>query len=101
MHDDVRASVEEGRLVHHAEVPIYAHDPIHNKGALLFTIFGQEMVDRLCLLGFNTTSLHMHKGHHGILGANAWVFAAAKPGPGAAASAVAAAMHAATQAATQ
>ena len=79
MHDDVRASVEEGRLVHHAEVPIYSHDPIHNKGALLFTIFGREMVDKVCLLGFNTTSLHMHKGHHGIVGANAWVFAATKP----------------------
>ncbi len=46
-HDNIRASVEEGRLVHHEEPPIYTGDRLHPKGVLLFTIFGKEMVDKV------------------------------------------------------
>lgn len=79
LHDQVRASVEDGRLVHHVKPPIYAGDPLHQKGDLIFTIFGQEMVDKMCLLGFNVTAHRLHNGAHGILGNNAWVFVATKP----------------------
>ncbi|KAI3432864.1 hypothetical protein D9Q98_010447 [Chlorella vulgaris] len=78
LHDQVRASVEEGRLVHHIEPPIYAGDAIHKNGILLYTIFGKETVDKLCMLDFNVTTHHLHVGAHGIIGKNAWVFVATK-----------------------
>ncbi|KAL4423861.1 hypothetical protein ABPG75_001162 [Micractinium tetrahymenae] len=78
-HDDIRASVEEGRLVHHVEPPIYTGDSLHPKGVLLFTIFGKEMVDKVCMLGYNVTAHHLHHGAHGIIGNNAWVFITTKP----------------------
>jgi hypothetical protein len=78
LHDQVRASVEEGRLVHHIEPPIYAGDAIHKNGILLYTIFGKETVDKLCMLDFNVTAHHLHVGAHGIIGKNAWVFVATK-----------------------
>lgn len=78
-HDQIRAKVEEGRLVHYMEPPIYTGDRLHPKGVLLFTIFGQEMVDKTCMLGYNVTTHHLHHGAHGIIGNNAWVFVATKP----------------------
>lgn len=65
--------------MHHIGPPIYAGDPLHQKGDLIFTIFGQETVENMCMLGYNVTVHHLHNGGHGILGNNAWVFSATKP----------------------
>jgi SAM-dependent methyltransferase len=77
-HDEVRASVQNGKMVHH-KPPLYPADPLHPDGMLMFTIFGREMADKLCMLGFDTTVHHLHIGPYGILGDNAWVFAAIRP----------------------
>jgi hypothetical protein len=76
--------VEDGRLVHHIEPPIYTGDRLHPKGVLLFTIFGRESVDKACMMGFNVTALRIHHGAHGIIGNNAWVFVTTKSGGAAA-----------------
>ena len=52
--------------------PIYQGDHLHPKGVLVFTIFGREMADKLCMLGYNTTVHHLHNHAHAILGNNAW-----------------------------
>lgn len=47
-------------------------DPLHPDGMLMFTIFGRELIDKLCMLGFDTTAHHLHIGPYGIIGENAW-----------------------------
>lgn len=84
-HDQVRAAVEDGKLSLKMQPPIYAPTPRHPDGVLLFTIFGREAADKLCMLGFNATVHHLHVGLRGIIGDNAWVFAAVKPTAAAAA----------------
>jgi len=71
-HDQIRAVVEDGKLVHWALPPIYMGDHLHPKGVLMFTIFGRELADKLCMLGYNTTVHHLHNAAHGIIGNNAW-----------------------------
>jgi len=39
---------------------------------LMFTIFGRELADKLCMLGFDTAVHHLHIGPLGIIGDNAW-----------------------------
>jgi SAM-dependent methyltransferase len=77
-HDQIRAVVEDGKLVHWALPPIYQGDHLHPKGVLMFTIFGREMADKLCMLGYNTTVHHLHNAAHGIIGDNAWVVSTVK-----------------------
>ena len=82
LHDRVCASIEGGELVHHISSPIFHDDPIHAGGVLVFTIFGRETVDKMCLLGYDVTTHHLHDGSKGILGNNAYVFVATKPDAG-------------------
>lgn len=63
-----------GRFVTHAHSqPFFSDaDPLHPDGVLMFTIFGRELADKLCMLGFHTTVHHLHIGPYGIIGDNAW-----------------------------
>ncbi len=78
--DSVRARVlPDGRMEHLAK-PEYHGDPVRpDEGALVFTIFGLEMIVRLGQLGYHVTVHHLHSLRYGILGGNQLVFEAQRP----------------------
>ena len=53
-------------------------DPIRPEGVPVFTIFGQEMVQKLCNYGFDTYAFEVHSPAQGILGSGSLVFLARK-----------------------
>lgn len=67
-----------GSIMFHG-APEYHGDPIRKEGIPVFTIFAQEMTDRLCRLGYLVKVMHLRQPALGILGGNSWVFIAAKP----------------------
>lgn len=78
LRDDVRASLVNGKTVHHAKA-LYHGDPVRpGEGVLVWTIFGQEMLVRLKEIGFNTELWRIEEPECGILGAGADVFIARK-----------------------
>ena len=79
-HDEVRASADDsGETIHHKD-PIYHYDPVKGEeSALVYTIFGLEMLCRLKEIGFETRMYHLYKPRYGILGPNAVVFEAIRP----------------------
>lgn len=78
--DDVRATLQDGKIVYHAE-PLYHGDPVRpDQGVLVWNIFGQEMLVRMKKIGFDTELWRLHEPDCGILGPGADVFVARKPG---------------------
>lgn len=76
--DMVKATLDQkGGIVHLGE-PMYHGDPIRQEGILVYTIFGQQMVDRLCGMGYRVDTLHLRLPAYAILGANGYVFMASK-----------------------
>lgn len=59
--------------------PVYHDDPIRQEGILVFNIFGNEMVRKLCRLGFDAHFLEVRSPRHGVTGPGAFVFVAIKP----------------------
>lgn len=77
--DDVRASLVNGEIVYHAEA-LYHGDPVRpDQGVLVWTIFGQEMLERLEEIGFDAESWRLQEPDCGIFGPGANVFIARKP----------------------
>lgn len=77
-HDELRATVDSGGL-HHLADPIYHSDPLREQeGALVYTIFGLEMLTKLRDIGFVPHLYQLYAPWFGILGMNAIVFEAAK-----------------------
>lgn len=72
-----RLSVE-GDVVHLLE-PQYHTDPLREGGALVYTLFGLEMLVRLGEIGFRAKVYNVRSPWHGIYGPNAFVFVAQKP----------------------
>ena len=58
--------------------PLYHGDPISSKGALVFAIFGLEMMCDLEKMGFHTNIYHLYLPHLGIVGQGAIVFESIK-----------------------
>lgn len=78
--DSIRARIRDDGQVEHFAEPEYHGDPVRpEEGALVFTIFGLEMVVRLSSLGFRVTVHRLHSLRYGILGPNQLVFEAARP----------------------
>lgn len=84
LRDDVRATLVDGVVVHHAEA-LYHGDPVRpDEGILVWTIFGLEMLVRLSEIGFQTELWQLHEPAQGIIGPGAIVFSAQRRvGPGA------------------
>lgn len=77
--DDVRATLENGKIVYHADA-LYHGDPVRpDQGVLVWTIFGQEMLVRMKTIGFETELWRLHEPRCGILGPGADVFVARRP----------------------
>lgn len=78
--DDVRARVgPDGTVELHAE-PLYHEDPVRpDEGALVFTIFGLEMLVELAKIGLVTTVYRLWDPGRGIVGGSGTVFDAVKP----------------------
>lgn len=77
--DNVRASLIDGKVVHHHE-PLYHGDPVRpGEGILVWTIFGLEMLVRLNEIGFETELWCLQEPGAGIIGPGADVFIARKP----------------------
>jgi SAM-dependent methyltransferase len=76
--DQVRARIIKGQLVHYHE-KVFHGDPLRSEGALVFTIFGREMISRLERIGYNVTVNRVHCTSFGILGGGNLVFTATKP----------------------
>ena len=53
-------------------------DPVRPEGVPVFTIFGQEMIGKLCKIGFDAYAYEIHIPREGILGSGAIVFIARK-----------------------
>lgn len=76
--DDVRATLVDGKIVHHAEA-LYHGDPVRpDQGVLVWTIFGLEMLVRLKRIGFDTEWSRLHEPVFGIIGPGMDVFVARK-----------------------
>jgi SAM-dependent methyltransferase len=79
LHDDVRARRSgEGDPDLLAD-PIYHLDPMDPKGALVYTIFGIEMLVKLEEIGFDPRLHLLHNPWYGILGSHGLVFEAIRP----------------------
>jgi SAM-dependent methyltransferase len=77
--DNVRASLIDGKVMHHHE-PLYHGDPVRpGEGILVWTIFGLEMLVRLNEIGFDTELWRLQEPGAGIIGPGADVFIARKP----------------------
>jgi len=76
------ASLDQNGKVHFKGEPMMHGDPLRPEGVPVFTIFGQEMITRLCDIGFDTYAYMIHVPREGILGSGALVFIAAKVDPG-------------------
>jgi len=77
--DQVRASLIDGKVVHHHEA-VFHGDPVRpGEGILVWTIFGLEMFVRLNEIGFETQFWRLHEPAFGIIGPGADVFIAHKP----------------------
>ncbi|MBN1826874.1 MAG: class I SAM-dependent methyltransferase [Candidatus Eisenbacteria bacterium] len=77
--DDDRAVPDDDGNIVHLKEPMYHGDPIRSEGALVFKIFGLEMLVRLREIGFRTRQYRLRNVRYGILGDNAIVFEAVKP----------------------
>lgn len=76
--DEVRTRIDQsGKLVFEKE-PCFHADPLRPEGALVYTIFGLEMLVKLAMIGFRTNLYHLHVPLYGIWGPNAVVFEAIK-----------------------
>jgi SAM-dependent methyltransferase len=63
----------------HFNAPMYHGDYIRpEQGVLVFTLFGQEMIQTLCEIGFRVDVWNMYMPEFGIVGAGAIVFVAWK-----------------------
>ncbi len=78
--DQTRARRRADGTVEHILEPQYHEDPVHPEGALVYTIFGLEMLVQLRRIGFAVRVHHLHRPVHGILGDNALVFEAVRVG---------------------
>lgn len=58
--------------------PVYHGDPIRPEGILVYNIFGNEMVKKLCHIGFDAHFLEVKSPLHGVTGSGAFVFVAVK-----------------------
>lgn len=77
--DQVRASLVDGKVVHHLEA-LYHGDPVRpGEGILVWTIFGLEMLVRLNEIGFEMELWRLQEPRAGIIGPGADVFVARKP----------------------
>lgn len=78
--DDKRAELVDGK-VHYLAEALYHGDPVRpDEGILVWNIFGQEMLECLCTIGFEVDDLKLQAAEFGILGDNAIVFVARKVG---------------------
>jgi SAM-dependent methyltransferase len=70
--DDVRAVVKPDGDVQHLAEPIYHIDPVRiDEGALVFTLFGLEMLTKLARLGLETTVYRPADPGRGLVGGGA------------------------------
>lgn len=78
-HDKIYASIDStGKIIHHLP-PTYHLDRLRPDGVLVYSIFGQSMVDKLCALGFEMDVMYLQVPSAGIIGSGAIVFVARKP----------------------
>ena len=77
--DDVRAVLDAEGNIEYLTEPQYHLDPLRPEGALVFTIFGTGMSDRLRDLGYEATVHRPHRPSQGIFGPGNVVFEARKP----------------------
>lgn len=76
--DVVRARVDAGGSLHHVLPPVYHADPVRpDEGALVFTVFGMEMISSLARLGFSCVVYRPWDPGRGLVGDNT-VFVARK-----------------------
>ena len=76
--DSVFATLDIDGEVNFIGPPVMHGDPIRSEGVPVFTIFGQEMINKLCIIGFDTYAYMIHIPREGILGSGAIVFIARK-----------------------
>lgn len=78
--DQVRSCRTADGAVTHMMEPQYHTDPLREGGALVYTLFGLEMLVRLAEIGFRTKLYNVRAPRYGIYGENAFVFVARKSG---------------------
>ncbi|HUZ09423.1 MAG TPA: methyltransferase domain-containing protein [Acidimicrobiales bacterium] len=77
--DQVRARLGPGSSIEHMLEPVYHDDPVRpGEGALVFTIFGLEMIPNLARIGFETTVYRLYDPARGLVGPGGLVFDAVK-----------------------
>lgn len=80
--DEVRARVDSDGRVEHLAEPIYHIDPVRmDDGALVYTIFGIEMLVALARIGFEVTVHLLSDSTRGLVGPGGLVFDAHRPAP--------------------
>ena len=69
-------SVVHGPGAHGWQPPLYHLDPLRPGGVLVYTLFGQQMLTRLCHIGFDVEARRMQNEGLGIIGGNVILFTA-------------------------
>lgn len=76
--DEIRAIIDKDGNITHLYEPEYHGDPIRGDGILVYTIFADEMQEKLTNMGFQVSINHRRNPIIGILGDNNYVFTATK-----------------------
>lgn len=76
--DSMHASLDPEGQINFAGERIMHGDPVRPEGVPVFTIFGREMITKLCKIGFHVLVYELHIPREGILGSGAIVFIARK-----------------------
>ena len=76
--DSVHATLDPTGEINYVGEAIMHGDPVRPEGVPVFTIFGMEMINKLCEIGFDVFAYDLHIPREGILGAGAVVFIARK-----------------------
>lgn len=76
--DDIKAIICDDGEVIHLSTPEYHGDPIRGEGILVYTIFADEMKEKLKKIGFNVKVDHTRNPIFGVLGDNNYVFITTK-----------------------
>ena len=76
-HDIIYAKLDETGISF-VGTPMMHEDPLRPEGIPVFTVFGYELIYKLCDLGFEAYAHRLHVPREGILGSGAIVFIARK-----------------------
>jgi SAM-dependent methyltransferase len=76
---DVRARLKGDGTIEYLKEPLYHGDPLRSEGIPVYTVFGEDLSERVEEEGLRYKKQKLYRPFYGIIGSNAFVFVAEKP----------------------